>query len=150
MNNVNVIGRLCRDPELKKMEAGRAICSFSLAVDDVFAKDDRADFVRVTVFGNQGDNCAKYLKKGFLAGVSGRLRSDSYTDADGVKRYPISVIADRVQFLSWPEKASEKPQEKHDQDCDDTQKSDKETGNESTPEPTSEVTVENIPDTILI
>ena len=158
MNNVNIIGRLCRDPELKKIEGGKSICTFSLAVDDVFAKEDRADFIRVTVFGNQGDNCAKYLKKGFLAGVSGRFRSDSYTDAEGVKRYPISIIAERVQFLSWQEKTSVKPQEKQDlfsdntQISDDTQSTDRDAILESEPEkePTREVTVEVIPDTILI
>jgi len=104
VNSVNIIGRLTKDPELRKTDAGKSICNFSLAVDDVHSKEDRADFIRCTVFGVQGDNCAKYLKKGFLAGVSGRLRSDSYQDSEGVMRFPINLTADRVQFLQWPEK----------------------------------------------
>lgn len=104
MNNINVIGRLTKDPELRKTEEGKSICNFSLAIDDVHSKEERADFVRCTVFGNQGENCEKYLKKGFLAGVSGRLRSDTYKDSEGITRYPVNLIADRVQFLQWPEK----------------------------------------------
>jgi single-strand DNA-binding protein len=107
MNSVNIIGRLTKDPEMKKTEEGVTICSFVLAVDDTFSKEDRTDFIRVTVFGNQGDLCEKYLRKGFIAGVSGRVRTDSYTDAEGVKRYPVKVTADRVQFLQWPERNEE-------------------------------------------
>ncbi|MDR1495614.1 MAG: single-stranded DNA-binding protein [Clostridiales Family XIII bacterium] len=104
MNNVNLIGRLTKDPDVRKTDEGRTICSFTLAVDDTFAKEDRTDFIRVTVFGNQGDLCERYLRKGFLAGVSGRIRTDQYTDSEGVKRYPVDITADRVQFLQWPEK----------------------------------------------
>ena len=111
MNSVNVIGRLTKDPDLKKTDDGKAICSFSIAIADVFAKEDRTDFIRVTVFGNQGENCKKYLRKGFSVGVSGRLRSDSYTDAGGIKRYPVNLIAERIQFVQWPEKPTEKPVE---------------------------------------
>ncbi|GHU68482.1 hypothetical protein AGMMS49983_21200 [Clostridia bacterium] len=104
MNSINVIGRLTKDPEMRKTEEGRSICTLRLAIDDVFSKDDRADFISVTVFGNQGDNCERYLRKGFITGVQGRMRSDSYTDNDGIKRYPVKIIADRVQFLQWPER----------------------------------------------
>jgi single-strand DNA-binding protein len=102
MNNINLIGRLTKDPALKQTDEGRSICNFTLAVDDTFSKEDRADFVRVTVFGIQAENCCKYLRKGFLAGVSGRMRSDVYTDAEGIKRFPVSVTGERVQFLQWP------------------------------------------------
>lgn len=108
MNTVNLIGRLTKDPELKKTDEGKSICTFNLAIDDTFSKEDRADFLRVTVFGNQADNCNKYLRKGFMAGVQGRLRSDSYTDSEGIRRYPVSVTCDRCQFLQWPEKQTEK------------------------------------------
>jgi single-strand DNA-binding protein len=104
MNSINLIGRLTKDPDMRKTNEGTTICMFTLAVDDTFAKDDRSDFIRVTVFGNQGDICERYLRKGFLTGVSGRLRTDQYTDSEGVKRYPVEVTADRVQFLQWPEK----------------------------------------------
>ncbi|MDR0520018.1 MAG: single-stranded DNA-binding protein [Clostridiales Family XIII bacterium] len=104
MNNINLIGRLTRDPEVRRTDEGRTICTFTLAIDDTYSKDDRTDFMRVVVFGNQGDICERYLRKGFLAGVSGRIRTDQYTDSEGIKRYPVEVTAERVQFLQWPEK----------------------------------------------
>lgn len=104
MNSINVIGRLTRDPEIRTTDQGKTICNFSLAIDDVQSKENRADFIRCTVFGTPGMNCKKFLRKGFLAGVSGRIRTDSYKDSGGIMRYPVSVTADRVQFIQWPEK----------------------------------------------
>ena len=104
MNNVNIIGRLVKDPEVKKIGDGLSVCDLRVAIDDAFSKDDRSDFINVTVFGNQADACKRYLRKGFMAGVSGRIRSESFTGSDGVKRYPIKIVAERVQFLQWPER----------------------------------------------
>ena len=104
MNSVNIIGRLVKEPEIKKTDDGLAICDLRLAVDDTRSKDDRADFINVTVFGGQADLCKRYLRKGFLAGVSGRLRTEVYTDSAGVKRYPIKIVAENVQFLQWPDR----------------------------------------------
>jgi single-strand DNA-binding protein len=104
MNNVNIIGRLVRDPETIRTEEGKTICNLRFAIDDTFSRDDRADFINVTVFGKQGDVCERYLKKGFIAGVSGHIRSEVYTDSEGVKRYPVKLIAERVQILQWPER----------------------------------------------
>jgi single-strand DNA-binding protein len=107
MNSANIVGRITKNPEIKKTDKGETICTFVLAVDDTYSKEDRADFFSVKVFGNQGDLCERYLRKGFLAGVSGRLRSDVYWNSEGVKRYPVGIVADRVQFLQWPEKTAE-------------------------------------------
>ena len=107
MNGINLIGRLVRDPEIRKTDEGLTICDFRLAVDDTFSKEDRTDFINVTVFGNQGETCNRYLRKGFIAGVSGRLRSEVYTDSEGVKRYPVKIVADRVSFLQWPERGEQ-------------------------------------------
>jgi single-strand DNA-binding protein len=108
MNSVNIIGRLTKDPEIKTSGENKTVGTFTLAVDDMHAKEDRADFIRVTVFGALAGLCEKYLRKGFLAGVSGRLRTETYTDAEGVVRYPVKVIADNVRFLQWPENAPQK------------------------------------------
>ena len=108
MNNINLIGRLTKDPEFRKTENDMSICNFNLAVDDTFSKEDRADFIRVTVFGHQAEICEKYLRKGLLTGVQGRMRSEAYTDSEGIKRYPVSVTADRVQFLQFPEREQTK------------------------------------------
>jgi single-strand DNA-binding protein len=58
----------------------------------------------VTTFGNQAELCEKYLRKGFLAGASGRIRAEQYTDSEGIRRYPVSITADNVQFLQWPDR----------------------------------------------
>ena len=110
MNNVNIIGRLVNIPEMKKTGDGLSVCDLRFAVDDVYSKEDRTDFINVTVFGNQAENCKRYLRKGFLAGVSGRIKTEMYTDKDGVNRYPVKIVADRVQFLQWPPR-EEKPEE---------------------------------------
>jgi single-strand DNA-binding protein len=107
MNSVNIIGRLTKDPDIRKTDEGITICTLRMAVDDAHSKEDRSDFLNVVVTGSQGEICEKYLRKGFLCGVSGRLRSDSYTDAEGVARYPVKVMADRVQFLQWPERTQD-------------------------------------------
>ena len=104
MNTVNVIGRLVKDPEINRIKGGTTVCNMRIAIDDMFSKDDRADFLSVAVFGSQAELCEKYLRKGYLAGVSGHLRSDAYTDPEGIKRYPVKLIADRVQFLTRPER----------------------------------------------
>jgi single-strand DNA-binding protein len=110
MNSVNLIGRLTRDPEMRKDGEGGSVCSFTLAVDDARSKGGRADFIRVEASGGHGDLCERYLRKGFLAGVTGRLRHDG----PAVPALPsakaagtgglTTVIADAVRFLQWPEK----------------------------------------------
>ena len=104
MNSVNIIGRLVSDPDVKKTGEGLSVCDLRFAIDDTFSKNDRSDFINVTVFGAQADVCQRYLRKGFMAGVSGRIRADEYTAADGAKRYPVKIVAERVQFLQWPDR----------------------------------------------
>jgi single-strand DNA-binding protein len=106
MNSVNLIGRLTKDPDVRRTDENKTVCTFTLAIDDYRAKEDRADFLRVKVFGGSGDLCEKYLRKGFLAGVTGHLRCETYTDSEGVVRYPVNVIAEDVRFLQWPERES--------------------------------------------
>jgi single-strand DNA-binding protein len=86
-----------------KAVGGKAVCEFTLAVEDLRAKGDRADFFRVRVSSKLASLCEKYLRKGFLVGVTGYLRCETYTDAEGVERYPVTVIAEHIQFLQWPE-----------------------------------------------
>ena len=111
MNGVSIIGRLVKDPELRKTDDGKTICDLRLAIDDPFSKEDRSDFVNVTAFGNQAELCNRYLRKGFITGISGRIRSDVYTDGDGARRYPMKVIAENVQFLQFPERTESRVNE---------------------------------------
>lgn len=102
MNSVVLIGRLTREPEIRYTSGSQmAIASFTVAVDRPTKKGEekKTDFPRVTVFGKQAENCEKYLAKGRLVGIQGRLQTGSYENKDGATIYTTDVIADRVEFL---------------------------------------------------
>jgi single-strand DNA-binding protein len=105
LNNVVLIGRLTKDPELRYIpESQNAVATFTLAVDRPFAKDKQADFIRITVFGKQAENCERFLTKGRMAGIQGRLQTGSYKNKEGATVYTTDVVADRVEFLEWGDK----------------------------------------------
>lgn len=107
MNSVILIGRLTRDPEVRYVpESQLAVASFTVAIDRPPRKDGakQTDFPRVTVFGKQAENCERYLTKGRLVGVQGRLQTGSYTNKEGQTVYTTDVVADRVEFLEWGDK----------------------------------------------
>lgn len=109
MNSVVLIGRLTRDPELRYVPNSElAIATFSLAIDRPTreGKEKQTDFPRITVFGRQAENCEKFLEKGRLVGVQGRIQTGSYKNKDGATVYTTDVVADRVEFLEWGDKKS--------------------------------------------
>jgi single-strand DNA-binding protein len=99
MNKVELIGRLTKDPELRYTTDQTAVCNFNVAVDRI-PKDKGADFPGIKVFGKQAENCEKYLKKGRLVGIEGRLQTGVY-EKDGRKIYTTDVVAERVEFLEF-------------------------------------------------
>jgi single-strand DNA-binding protein len=103
MNSVALIGRLTRDPEIRYTGDQMAIATFSIAIDRPPRRDGtrETDFPRITVFGRQAENCEKYLKKGRMVGVTGRIQTGSYTNKNGDKVYTTDIVADRVEFLEW-------------------------------------------------
>lgn len=102
MNQVTLIGRLARDPELRfTAGSGKAVATFSLAVNRPFGKENEADFFRIVVWGKQGEHCANYLAKGRLVAIQGRLQNNNFETQSGEKRYTTEVVADRVEFLDW-------------------------------------------------
>lgn len=103
MNCWTGIGRLVKDGEYRETNDGLQIYRFTMAVDRETKKDggDKADFPRVTVFGKQAENCNKFIGKGSLVAVKGRLQTGSYEDKNGNKVYTTDVVADRVEFLSY-------------------------------------------------
>ena len=112
LNNVVLIGRLTRDPELRYIpNTGTPVSTFSLAVDKQISREKKqemeskgqptADFINIVVWGRQAENCANYLAKGRLTAVQGRLQSRSYDGKDGIRRYITEVVAEKVQFLEW-------------------------------------------------
>jgi single-strand DNA-binding protein len=105
LNNVVLIGRLTKDPELRYIpESQNAVATFTLAVDRPFSKEKQADFIRITVFGKQAENCERFLTKGRMAGIQGRLQTGSYKNKEGATVYTTDVVADRVEFLEWGDK----------------------------------------------
>lgn len=108
MNKVVLIGRLTKKPEVEYTQNRQtALCRFTLAVDRM-GKDKGADFIRVTSFGKDAENLARYMDKGRQVGVEGKIQTGSYTK-DGQTVYTTDVIADRVEFLG--NKTEQKPQE---------------------------------------
>ena len=110
MNNVVLIGRLTRDPEVRYTAGTQmAVATMTLAIDRPVKSggEKQTDFPRVTVFGKQAENCEKFLAKGRLVGVQGRLQTGSYTNKDGATVYTTDVVADRVEFLEWGERSQE-------------------------------------------
>jgi single-strand DNA-binding protein len=107
LNKVVLIGRLCADPDLRYTQSGTAVASFRLAVNRNFTNSQgerEADFIPIQVWRNAAENCAKYLAKGRLVAVSGRIQTRSYDGPDGQRRYTWEVVADEVQFIDWGEK----------------------------------------------
>ena len=101
MNNVQLIGRLTKDPDLK-YTSGKdpmAVARFNLAVDDGYGENKRTSFIPIVVFGKQAESCETYLKKGSQAAVTGRIQTGSY-EKDGRTIYTTDVVANRVEFLN--------------------------------------------------
>ena len=107
MNSVHIIGRLTKDPQISYIsDTQTAVARFSVAISrgkDKDGNDKGADFPNVVVFGRQAENCERYLSKGKLVGIEGRLQTGSY-EKDGRKVYTTDVIANRVEFLEWDNK----------------------------------------------
>lgn len=99
MNQVNLIGNLTKDPEVKYTQDQLAIARFSIAINTGYGEKQRTDFPNIVVFGKQAENCERYLSKGRKVGISGRIQTGSYDNKEGKKVYTTDVIADRVEFL---------------------------------------------------
>ena len=102
LNKVFIMGRLTRDPELRRTQTGTPVASFSLAVDRDFkdkSTGERAtDFIDVVAWRQTGEFVSRYFTKGRMAVVEGRLQIRDWTDKDGNKRRTAEVVADQVYF----------------------------------------------------
>lgn len=120
MNNVVLIGRLTKDPELRYTTNGTAVTNFTLAVDKQLSQEKKAefesqgkptaDFIRIVVWGKQAESSAEYTAKGKLVAVNGRIETGSYQDQDGKMVYTTDVVAHQVQFLEWKDNNQEQGQ----------------------------------------
>jgi single-strand DNA-binding protein len=120
-NSATLIGRLTRDPELRAVStpAGeRSVLTLGLAIRRPVSSEGEdgasADFFDVTVWGQQAETCARYLRKGRLAAVAARLEPTSWQAGDGSRRRGMEIIATRVEFLDRPSREADlvpQPQE---------------------------------------
>ena len=103
MNKAILIGRLTRDPELRYTSSNRAVCQFTVAIDRPFTNqttgEREADFINVVAWDKTGENIGKYMTKGRLIAVEGRIQTRNYDNNEGRKVYVTEVIASNVQFL---------------------------------------------------
>ena len=105
MNKLTIIGNLTRDPELRTTQSGVNVCTFTVAVNrrrsaNAGEGQPEADFFRVTVWRQLGENCHKYLAKGRKVCVIGPVSVNTYTGNDGTTRASLEVTADDVEFLT--------------------------------------------------
>lgn len=112
INRVILVGRLTRDPELRYTQSGVAITRFTVAVNRNYLNqrgEREADFINIVTWRGLADNCAKYLKKGSLVGIDGRLQTGRYENQEGRTIYTTDVVADDVRFLDTKNRTEPSP-----------------------------------------
>ena len=106
INKVILVGRLGRDPEIRYTPSGKAVCNFSIATDEGFGEKKRTEWHNIVLWEKTAEVASKYLSKGSLVYIEGRLQTRSYLSAqagegkDGITRYRTEVIGQRMQMLS--------------------------------------------------
>ena len=106
MNKVILTGRLTKEPEVRYTPTGKAVASFTLAVDNGFGENKKTDFIPIVVWGNSAEFCGNNLNKGSKVLVDGRLQVRSYDAKDGSKRYVTEVVANYLEALERPKTQS--------------------------------------------
>jgi len=114
LNRVILIGNLTADPELKYTPSGTARTRFSIAVNRQYKNasgqlQEETTFVPIITWGSQAENCANYLSKGRSVAIEGRLRIDSFENAEGERKKVVEVVASAVQFLGGSPRSSDAP-----------------------------------------
>ncbi|MSQ46788.1 MAG: single-stranded DNA-binding protein [Deltaproteobacteria bacterium] len=104
VNKVILVGNLGKDPEVRFTPSGRAVAKFPIAtaeswMDQENSRQERTEWHNIVVWGKQAESCGQYLAKGRQVFIEGAIRSRSYDDKEGIKRYVTEIVAQRVQFL---------------------------------------------------
>jgi single-strand DNA-binding protein len=106
-------GRLTGDPVITQTKEGRTVCRFSIATNRRRGQEETTSYIPVTVFGDQGEICGKYLSKGRGVLVEGRFETDKYVDKNGIKRTGFGVVANDVTFGSGGRREEQEEDEEH-------------------------------------
>jgi len=100
INRTVLVGRLTKDPELRYTQSNAAVAKFTLAVNRIYkTQNNEADFIQCVVWNKQAENVDRFLHKGSLVGVEGRIQTGYYDNEQGVRVYTTEVVCDSVQFL---------------------------------------------------
>ena len=111
-NKVILIGNMTSDPELKQTQGGVSVCSFSIAVNRRFAKDEgqqNVDYINIVAWRQQAEFVSRYFKKGNPILICGQIQTRSWNDNQGQKRYATEVIAEEVSFVAPANQNMQKP-----------------------------------------
>ena len=98
INKVILMGRLTRDPEVRHTSTGKAVCSFSIAIDNGYGENRQTDFINCVAWQNQAEFLGRYFTKGMMVIVAGRISTRTWEGQDGKKNYVTEVIANEVNF----------------------------------------------------
>lgn len=106
LNQVQIIGRLGRSPELKYTQSGSPVCTLNIATDESYTdkngnKVEQTEWHRVVLFNKQAENAAQYLDKGSLVFVQGKLKTRKWQDQNGNDMYTTEIISSDIKYLSW-------------------------------------------------
>ena len=111
MNNVSIVGRLTRDPQIREISGGNKVCNFTIAIDKGLSREKQeefkaqgkptADFINIVAWNRTAEFAANYLAKGLMVGVTGRLESSSYEDEDGKRIYRTDVNCFNITMIEW-------------------------------------------------
>lgn len=102
LNNVVLVGRLTRDPEIRQTTSGNSVASFTLASDDSRRgpnNEKQTVFINVSIFGKQTDVVSRFTRKGSLVGITGRLIQRKYTNRAGVEVTATEIVAERIELM---------------------------------------------------
>jgi|SRR5690554_5077447 len=121
INNVVLVGRLTRDPELKKTQSGVSFVNFTVAVNRTYTDQSgerQADFISCVVWRAQADNLARYMRQGSLIGIEGRIQTRTYESEQGT-RYITEIVANSIQFLETKSTQSQQQSSQSSKNNDD-------------------------------
>ena len=123
MNNINIIGRIGKDIELKYLQSGSAVASFSIAVDQSYKKDgqkvEKTSWFDISAFGKTAENLNQYFSKGSMIGISGELEQQTWNDQQGQKKSKVIIKMQNFTFIdkrdNQPQQSYQAPQQQYNQ-----------------------------------
>lgn len=118
MNIVIMVGRLTKDPEIRYSQQGKAVCTFSIAVDRRIKREgeNNTDFFNCVCFGKTAEFVSKYFSSGKRAAIEGNVQNDTFTGRDGTKRYSVKIVCDDVEFADGKDGAKKEEKEEKKED----------------------------------